>query len=307
MKRNPMSLDLDSMIDRRRLKRRLSFWRLIAIVAVAALAIWALTPFGVQEHTAHVARISVDDVIIENRETETILDRVAADPNVKALIVRINSPGGTTAGSEGLYHAIRRVGKQKPVVATMGTLAASGGYMASLAADHVIARETTITGSIGVIFQTAEMSGLLDKIGVGVETVKSGKLKGEPAVDKPMSPEARAALQAMIDDTYNWFVDLVAARRPLAREDVIPLADGRVFTGRQAAENGLVDALGGELEARQWLEQERGIPTALPVIDKDITPQERLLGDMLGSFVQKILSSEELTLDGMVSLWHPNR
>ena len=302
-----MSLDLDSMIDRRRIKRRLSFWRLIAIIAIAALVIWALTPFGVPERKDHVARISVDDVIFENRQIETVLDRIAADPNVKALVVRINSPGGTTAGSEGLYHAIRRVGDHKPVVATMGTLAASGGYMAALAADHVIARETTITGSIGVIFQSAELSGLLDKIGVGIETVKSGKLKGEPAIDKPMSPEAYAAIQNMIDDTYNWFVDLVAVRRPLERKDVLLLADGRVFTGRQAAENGLVDALGGELEARQWLEREKGIPATLPVVDKDITPRERLLGDVLGSFVQKILSSEELTLDGMVSLWHPNR
>jgi len=295
------------LIDRRRLKRRLSLWRLVAILAVAALVIWALTPFGGIERGPYVARVTINDIIVENPQLESVLQEVAEDSNARALVVRINSPGGTTAGSEGLYHAIRRVGANKPVVAVMGTLAASGGYLTAIAADHLIARETTITGSIGVIFQAAELSGLFDKVGIGVETVKSGALKGEPSIDKPMSDEARAAIQAMIDDSYNWFVDLVAERRGLDRTAVIRLADGRVYTGRQAVANGLVDAVGGERDARRWLESEHGVSGELPVVDKDLTPKERLLTDLVGSVIQKIMSVEELTLDGMVSLWHPTR
>lgn len=302
-----MSSDLDTLIDRRRLKRRLSVWRLVAIIAVAVMAIWTLAPLGGIDRGPYVARVTISGVIVEDARLEALLDEIAGDSDARALIVRINSPGGTTAGSEGLYHAIRRVAAAKPVVAVMGTLAASGGYITAIAADHLVARETTITGSIGVIFQTAELSGLFDKIGVGVETVKSGKLKGEPGVAAPMSDEARAAIQAMIDDSFDWFVDLVAERRGMDSDAVIKLADGRVYTGRQAAGNGLVDALGGERGARAWLESERGVSTVLPAIDKDLTPQERLLSGLTGSVIQKIMSTEEVTLDGMVSLWHPSR
>lgn len=302
-----MSFDLDTMIDRRRLKRRLSFWRLVAIIAVAALVIWSLIPVGVGAPGPYVARVSVNDVIMENAWLEGVLDDIAADPKARALVVRINSPGGSTAGSEGLYKAIRRVGEVKPVVATMGTIAASGGYMVAVAADHVIARETTLTGSIGVIFQTAELSGLLDTLGINIQTLSTGDLKGEPAIDRPMSEEARTALQALIDDSHNWFVDLVTSRRPLSREQVETLADGRVFTGRQAKAEGLVDTLGGEIEGREWLAVEHGVSTDLPVIDKDLTPRERLLTDMIGTTVKKMLSTEELTLDGLVSVWHSNQ
>lgn len=300
-----MSNDLDALIDRRRLKRKLSFWRIVAVIVVVIAVIWMFSPAGIQDRGPYVARITVADMILENSVLERTLDDIAEDDNAKALVVRINSPGGTTAGSEELYHAIRRVAENKPVVAVMGTLAASGGYIAAIAADHIVARETTITGSIGVIFQTAELSGLLDRIGVNVETVKSGALKGEPGFDKPMTDEARAALQSMITDSYNWFVDLVAERRAMDREQVQTLADGRVYTGRQAAANGLVDSLGGERDARHWLESEHGINQTLPAFDRDKTTKERLLTDIVGSSIKKILSSEEVILDGMVSVWHP--
>ncbi len=301
-----MSQDLDTLIDRRRLKRRLRFWRTAAVIALIVVA-WILIPIGRIERGPYVARVSVNNLIVENPALESVLDDIARDSDAKALIVRIDSPGGTTAGSEALFHAIRRVGKAKPVVAVMGTLAASGGYITAIAADHLIARETTLTGSIGVIFQTAEFANLLKKVGVGVETVRSGPLKGEPAIDKPMSDKARAALQGMIDDSYNWFVDLVAKRRGMPRKDVLALADGRVYTGRQAIANGLVDELGGEHQARAWLESKHGIPSTLPVIDKDQTARARLLTGIVGMAAQKILSTEDLTLDGMVSLWHPMR
>jgi protease-4 len=253
----------------------------------------------------YVARISIDDVILEDADLEHLLADVADDANIKALIVRVNSPGGSTAGSEGIYLALRRVAEQKPVVATMGTLAAAGGYLVSLAADRLIARETTLTGSIGVIMEYAEFSRLFDKLGIGTESIKSAPLKGEPSLTKPLSPEGRKALQTLIDDSYAWFVELVAERRNLPLDTVRTLADGRVYTGRQAVAAGLVDAIGGEEEARMWLETEKGVSADLPVVDVDLTPEERFLKTFVGNSLAAFLPSRRLALDGMVSLWHP--
>lgn len=301
-----MSFDLDALIDRRRLKRRLSLWRVIAIIALALLVIFW---FGrsTLEHRPYVARVSVEGIIAENSEFEKLLAEVAEDKQAKALVVRINSPGGTTAGSEALYHALRRVADKKPVVATMGTLAASGGYVTAIAADRIFARETTLTGSIGVIFEFAQFGSLFEKIGVNMETVKSAPLKGEPSLSKPLSAEGRAALQSLINDGYDWFVGLVAERRGLSREATVALADGRVYSGRQAVENQLVDEIGGEVEARAWLESAHDVGTSLPVVDVDVSPRQRLIQEFLGSALAKALIPERLTLDGLVSVWHPTR
>lgn len=299
-----MAFDLDVLIDRRRLKRRVRFWRVAAVllVVLVVLLVYGKSPIASQQY---VARVSVDDVILEDVELERLLSDVADDANARALIVRVNSPGGSTTGSEGLYLALRRVAEQKPVVAVMGTLAASGGYVVALAADRLYARETTLTGSIGVIMEYAEFSRLFDKLGIGVESIKSAPLKGEPSLGKPLSPEGRQALQALIDDSYNWFIRLVAERRQLPEETVRTLGDGRVYTGRQAAENGLIDGIGGEPEARAWLESEKGIAAALPVVDVDMTPEQRLLKQFVGDALAGIFSGNRLALDGMVSLWHP--
>lgn len=299
-----MAFDLDTLIDRRRLKRRLRFWRLAAVLAIVALIFVFAQKAGLQS-TAYVARISVDDIILEDAALEQAIADVANDKNAKALIVRINSPGGSTTGSENLYQALRQVAATKPVVSVMGTLAASGGYVVAIAGDHIFARETTLTGSIGVIMEYAEFSRLFDKIGVKVDAIKSAPLKGEPSLAEPLSKEGRQALQGLIDDSYDWFVGLVAARRNMSDEKARALADGRVYTGRQAVKNGLVDALGGEAEARAWLMSERGVATDLPAIDVDLTPEERLIQQFVGDAIARIFSSPRLALDGMVSLWHP--
>ncbi len=299
-----MSSDVDAMIDRRRLKQRVRFWRIVAVIAVIALVFFFFGRSSM-ELKPYVARVTVEGVILEDTRLESILDTVARDSNAKALVVRINSPGGTTAGSEALYHALREVAKEKPVVATMGTLAASGGYITAIAADHIVARETTLTGSIGVIFEYAQVGELLKKIGIEMETVKSAPLKGEPSMTKPLTPEGKAALEAIINDSYDWFVDLVTERRGLPRDTVVGLADGRVYTGRQAVQNKLVDSLGGEREARQWLLAERDVALDLTTVDVDLSPRDRLLQEIVGGAIQKVLSSERLTLDGLVSVWHP--
>lgn len=300
-----MAFDFDALMDRRRLKRRLTFWRVLAVSALALIVILFFNS-GNLTLNPYVARLNVDGVILEDRDTERLLRQVAEDGNAKALIVRINSPGGTTAGSEALYQALRRVAENKPVVAVMGTLAASGGYVTAIAADRIFARETTLTGSIGVIVEYAQVGELFDKLGIQMETVKSAPLKGEPSLTEPLSAEGRAALQALIDDGYAWFVGLVAERRGLPYEQVLTLADGRVFSGRQAIENRLIDAIGGERDARLWLEAEHDISADLGVVDIEPSASDRLIRQLVGGHWRDLLLPDSLALDGLVSLWHPN-
>ena len=173
---------------------------------------------------------------------------------VKALIVRLESPGGTSFGGEALYKAVRRVAAEKPTVSEVRTLAASAAYMVACGTDHIVAGDTSIVGSIGVIFQYAQVSELLNKIGVSVEEIKSAPLKSEPSPFHAASDEAKAMIQSMISDSYGWFVDLVSECRGLSRTETLKLADGSIFTGRQAVSNGLVDEIGGEQEIRVFLE-----------------------------------------------------
>src|SRR5690606_20318191 len=172
---------------------------------------------------------------------------------VKGVILILDSPGGTTVGGESIYEAVRKIAKKKPVATQVGTLAASAGYMIASASDHIVARQTSIVGSIGVLFQYPDLSKLLDTIGVKVETIKSSPLKAEPNYFSPASDEAKAMIRNMIMDSYDWFVGIVQERRSFTREEALALANGAVFTGRQALEKKLVDGLGGEDEAVAWL------------------------------------------------------
>lgn len=309
-----MSLDLDALLERRHLSRKVFWWRLLAVLALLALGLglfYRLDPGNLLERNrAHVARIEINGVIAQNAYWAEQLAKVAEDDNAQALIVMINSPGGSTYGGEALYASLRAVAGEKPVVAVIGTLGASAGYMAAVAADHVVARETSLTGSIGVLFQTAEFSKLLEKIGVGAESIASGALKDEPSPIKPLSPAGREQIRRMVQETHDWFVALVAERRKLDRATVARLADGRVYSGRSALTLGLIDGLGAEAEARDWLASAHGISRALPVREISSVPPSSALAEMLGSTAAglfgKTLLAERLRLDGLVSVWHPD-
>ncbi|MGE0745708.1 MAG: signal peptide peptidase SppA [Rhodospirillales bacterium] len=301
-----MAFEADAVVDRRRLKRRLFVWRTLAIVGVLAFALYLIDDLYGIERGDHVARLSVEGLITDDRPRDELLADIADDPRAKALIVSIDSPGGTVVGGETLYKSLRQVAEKKPVVAVAGQLATSAGYMIALGADRIYAHDGTITGSIGVILQTTEFSELLSKIGVSAEAIKSGPLKAEPNPFTPMTPAVREALQGMVREMYDMFVGMVVERRQLGDEAVRTLADGRVFTGRRAAEIGLIDAIGGEREARAWLAAERGIAKAVPIREvKPRRPDQDLFG-RIDSLARKITLSERLTLDGLVSLWHPD-
>jgi len=301
-----MAFDADAVLDRRRLKRRLNFWRALGLIAIVAAIAFGLGEFGLYPERPHVLRLSVEGIIVDDQERLRAIERAAEDRSVKALIVRVNSPGGTTTGGESLFIALRRLAEHKPVVVVMGGLAASAGYMVAAAADRIFARETTITGSIGVLFQSVEVTKLLENLGVQPLTIKSAPLKAVPSPLEPLDAAGRAMTQSVVDDTYSWFIELVAARRGLSLERARQLADGRIFTGRQAIDANLVDELGGEFEARAWLSG-RDVAPSLPMRELRVRDSRAdLIDDLLGR-AAKSIGLERLALDGLVSLWNPAR
>jgi len=308
-----MNADVEMLIERRRARRKLLFWRIVAVGLFAVLAVVGVRSLSVGHGSAHdmiggthVARLFVDGIITTDTDLEEQLADVRDDDDIKGLLVRINSPGGTATGGEAIFEALREVAEKKPVVAVMDEVATSAAYMAALAAERIYARRSSVTGSIGVIFQSADFSSLLDKVGIKPEIVRSVPLKARPNPAEPMTPDARRATEAVVRDMHALFVDMVARRRGLDAAQVRELADGRVFTGTQAARAGLVDALGGEHEALAWLRARPGVGADLPLRDlkkpSDPLDWTRFFRDSL----EKALFSESLRLDGLVSLWHPD-
>lgn len=302
-----MALNADTLLDRLYLKSQISRWRALAIV-FAVLALIVL----VDRSAAHssiekpfIARLTFDGFIEDNQEIYKLIDEMADNPKAKAVIVWLDTPGGSAVGGEELYNHLRQLSAKKPVVAVMRSVAASAGYMIALGSDYVIAREGTITGSIGVLIETAEITGLTDKLGIKPIIVKSAPLKGSPNPLEKATPESIRVIEEVIHDFYNRFVDMVAERRGLPREKVLLLADGRVYSGRKALENKLIDALGGEEEAVQWLTTKRNISNDLEI--KDVEPEkeygffERIAESVSGRFFQ----SNRVTLDGLRAIWHP--
>ncbi len=300
-----MTADRDLAIDRRKLKRRLVAWQLLALGLLALIA-YAILGNWSDTDGRHIARVSISGTIVDDFDREAMLERLSTDSMAQAVIVRINSPGGTVAGSEALYNGLREIAKSKPVASFISTIGASGGYIVALGSDHIVARQNALTGSIGVIFQAPEFSGLFEKIGVTVQEVKTSPIKGGPSPYRPMSDEQRAVVQGMADDAYNWFVGIVADRRGMDLETAKSISDGRVYTGRQAKENGLVDALGSERDAIDWLQAQDKIDANLPVID--VEPADKttfLFGRALAWLGIKSEFTNGLALDGMLALWQP--
>jgi protease IV len=303
------------IVDRRQLKRRLTRWRILAVLAIL-VALGALFWSGgdFKKQFDHIARVHIDGLITGDEATLNLLDDLAKSNHVRGVIIRIDSPGGTTAGSEAIYEKIRKIAKDKPVVAVMDTVAASGGYITAIAADYIVARGNTITGSIGVIFSFPEISKLLDTLGIKMEEIKSGELKAEPSPYKPVSDRVRQVSNEMVQESFAWFTGLVVERRKLSVERVKVLADGRVYTGRQAVTEKLIDALGGEEVALEWLQTQKKLLKDMEVIDwrNPLTADPTGLGFSITNTVLKVLGFEGLRrqvesarLDGLLVLWHP--
>lgn len=296
----------------RALRRSRSRWRLFAVLAIIAtiLALGArLNSEFFTPEKDFIALVIVEGVITTSPARVAVLKDLGEDDRVKGIVLRINSPGGTTAGGEELYEALSTLRQQKRVVAVINEIGTSAAYMGAIAADRIFARRLSIVGSIGVLFQNVDASGLLNTIGIDFDKVASGPLKAEPDIDEPMSDEVRASLQALVDDSFNWFVDIVAERRDLSRTATMALSDGRIINGRVALNVGLIDEIGGQAEAINWLEA-NDIEAELPIYRAYPPAQSfeerfiRLLGERAGAVlgISGVLPAKT-SLDGLVSLW----
>jgi protease IV len=322
-----MSLDSDIIVDRRRIRRKLTFWRVFAALVVigAVVAIGLIVTPGMRgslASTGSIARVKIEGLIRSDSDRVEALERLEKS-QAAAVIVHINSPGGTTAGSEQLYDSLVRLKAKKPLVVVVEGLAASGGYITAIAADHIIAQQSSLVGSIGVLFQFPNFTELMKTVGVKVEEIKSSPLKAAPNGFEPTSPEARAAIDALVKDSYAWFRGLVKERRAMDDAQIEKVADGRVFTGRQAVELKLIDALGDEKTAVTWLETNKNVKKGLSVRDYKLEPR---FGDLtflrtatsitldaigLSGIARRIEQSgvsqavDRLSMDGMLALWQP--
>ena len=320
-----MSLDADAIVDRRRMRRKLTFWRvsalLIALLALVGLAAALVPGSRLVAPGAYIARIKVQGLIRGNQDRVAAIERLAKS-RARAVIVHIDSPGGTTAGSQQLYDSLRALQANKPMVVVVDGLAASGAYIAAISAEHIIAHDTSLVGSIGVLFQYPNFTDVLKTIGIKVEEIKSSPLKAAPNGFEPTSPEARAAIAAIVTDSYAWFKDLVKDRRQMSDAQLAAVADGRVFTGRQGVGLKLVDSLGNEKTALAWLEKEKKVPASTPVRDYSLEPRFSELSFLhvaawtfeavgLNAIAHRIeawgavQAIERLNLDGLLALWHP--
>jgi protease-4 len=322
-----MSLDADYIVDRRRMRRKLTFWRVFAVVvAIAALGVLAAALTGTDRlagpTSGQIARVTISGLIRGDRERSEALEDLAKS-GVAAVIIHVDSPGGTTAGSEQLHDSLRRLAEKKPMVVVVDGMAASGAYIAAMASDHIVAMDTSLVGSIGVLFQFPNFSDLLKTIGIKVEEVKSSPLKAAPNGFEPTSPEALAALDAIVKDSYAWFRGLVRDRRHIEGEALDRVADGRVFTGRQALDLKLVDEIGNERAAIDWLTKTKNIDPNSKVRDYTLRSRFNQLSflhlgavaalDAVGlhSFARQMEETgtlqaiDRLDLDGLLALWHP--
>lgn len=310
---------VDYLVDRRRLRRQVGFWRVAAflVAAVAILAVGWRWYGPAQFARAHIARLSITGLIIGDDATLRLI-RGVADSTAAAAIIDIDSPGGTTEGSEALYDELRRLAAKKPVVAVVRSMAASGAYIAALGADHIVVRGNSIVGSIGVLVEFPNVSGLMDKLGIKFESIKSSPLKATPNGFEPTSEESRAAMASLIADSFAWFKGLVKDRRHMSDDELARVDDGRVFTGRQGVDLKLVDAIGGERDAIAWLEQVKGVTKDLPVRDWRVESGWsgikisslaasaadalglRPIGDVLR---RSEWSTDAVPVDGLVSIW----
>ena len=232
--------------------------KIIAIVvALVVFTVFSIVYYK-NTFTPKIALIPVKGVISNYHDTLVLLNMARKDPSIKAVVLDVDSPGGAVGASQEIYRAIEKLRKKKPVVVSMGNVAASGGYYISAAANKIFANPGTITGSIGVIVQHIDATKLLDKIGIKVENIKSGKNKDILYPNHKLTPEQKKLIEQTVKDVYEQFLDAIVKYRPITKEELRPYADGRIFSGRQAKKLKLVDELGNLQDAIAYTRKSLG-------------------------------------------------
>lgn len=268
------------------------FWGLILLLlgGFAAFMVSQATGLG----SERLALVRVSGPIMDIDAQLRWIDKLGRMPGVKGVLVRVDSPGGGAAASQELYEALARLGKDKPVAVSMGSMAASGGLMVSMAGKRVFANASTVTGSIGVRMDIPQIRGLMDKLGLGRQTLTTAPYKDAGSIMEPLSADEKAYFQAVLKDMHEQFVAIVAEGRHMDRARAARLASGKVFTGREAVELGLVDELGGQQAAHRWLAKVCNVPVDRPLLMPPSEDQwwEKGLKSWFGLDAETLLGNE---------------
>ena len=275
------------------------------ILVILAIFFFAILISDNRYKKPHIAKITIDNIITHDSFRYKKLEELSKNKNTKAVIVFINSPGGTVVGGETLYKSIKNIAQQKPVVSVMGEVATSAAYMASLGSNYIFAQEGTITGSVGVLVLTSEITELVKKIGISTEVIKSGDLKSSPSPLEKMTPKAREEIEKIVKEISKNFINLVKIERKLDNNKTQLISDGRIFTGQSAIQIGLIDAIGNIKEAKEYLKTKYNI-TKLPLLDFQIKKKETFIEKFLLHFTGNINARKFLNLRGLISIWSPN-
>lgn len=287
----------DLLFERYNNIKQIRKWKIILLSSIAIMCFYFLfqnnneiLPKETKLSSDYIALIKIENVIFEDEKTDKLLKKVLEDKSAKSLILEINSPGGTTVGAEKIYEKLLIIKKDKPVVAVLGTMATSGGYLAAIGADHIIAHRMTLTGSIGVLVQTSEVTDLAEKLGVKFQNFKSSPLKAAPNPMEKLTPDVEKAIMGVINDSYNYFVDLVSLNRKIPKELALKIADGRIYTGRQALELNLIDSLGTIDDAEKWLKEQKKLPEGLKIKHIKEKKSNELLEMIFNEFDSRVIS-----------------
>lgn len=302
-----MNIPPEIILEKRNSRKKLAIWQFVSLLLIIILIATSYnkTSFKakIKNNTDYIASILIDDdILLEDQKRDKIIANLANDKYAKALIINLNCPGGSAVASEIIYKSIREIAKDRPVVVVMNSVAASGAYLIALAGDHIIAHNTTITGSIGVLTRSFEVTDLADKIGVKFINIKSNTNKAVLSPTEKFTPEMEAVVRESLEDVYEYFVSLVAERRKLDIEVARQLADGRVYTGNRALKNKLVDAIGTKDDAISWLQKNKNISKELEVVDVNLRPKMDFLSELLDQFPTKAFAHMSSSVKGILMI-----
>jgi len=289
----------DLLVDLER-KEHFKKWRNVSIVLFCIILILFLGRNNQKNNNSKliledsIAEIKIDGIILNDDFRNEKIQEITNNNKIKGVIIDVDSPGGVVTPSEDLYELIYNMNKIKPVVILMDGMATSGAYMISLGADYLIAKNTTLTGSIGVLLQSYNFVGLANKFGVDLRTFKSSELKGMPSMFEKNTKNSNVALQSTIDDIYSYFVGLVKERRKIKSSNLILATNGQAFTGRQALKIGLIDEIGDINSAIKYLGT-RGVRTDLPIEKISLKKKEKF--DIINELTNRIFFDIRNSID----------
>lgn len=293
----------DYLLDRKSIKSKLAFWRNLAIFlgvlfffnSIFNKATNSLNP--ITSPANYIARVKIEGLITSDQYRSEALKTIANDEQVKGVILHVNSPGGSPYGAEEIYADLRKLAEKKPLIVVMEDVATSAAYWLSLSGERILARKTTLTGSIGALMVAPDFSDLLDKIGVKVNVFKSGKLKAEPLPFNKIDENGKNYVQEVLLETFEIFINVVKSRRNLNNEALAIIKDGRSVTGLQAKKLGLIDEIGGEEEAFEWLVKTKKLDNKMQIknvsLEKPTNKIEKILQITSNTFTsaKKAISS----------------